>query len=367
MNAAIEIIPVTSLFIEALRESFDDLDIPDRGATSYLADLLVRFAATTELLPEGVTGERLESIAERMAEIQRVWAIDAGRFDPARELHIRRALADYTLFMSGFFWESVKARSVTGHYVREGKRAYRFVAEYHHAQGHAEGALYQTLGVRFETYAAVISYMRDVHLGAEFAPWPPLVFARVVESGCPENEALRVGARRSTGSLVEHAQTEGTVVPLQNGQRAVVLFEGQQALEGQAEHATENHAIRPAVSDDGNRLGFVSGDDGHEGRPHPRQEIRNAFSAREWKFTDPRHPLLEGLGLTLRDLSAGQAVPAAHVHLPQGGHQDRSETVDRADDRAGDAGAGEIARVDGCQRHAAQARGLGTGLRLPSR
>jgi len=177
MNAAIEIVPVRSLFTEALRESFDDLDIHDKGATGYLADLLVRFAAITEMLPEGVTGERLQSIAERMAEIQRSWAIDAGQFDPAREFGIRRALADYTLFMSGFFWEWVKARSVTRHYVREGKRAYRFVAEYHRAQGHAEAVLYQTLAARFETYAAVVSYMRDVHLTAEVAPWPHPQFA----------------------------------------------------------------------------------------------------------------------------------------------------------------------------------------------
>jgi len=145
MNAAIEIISVKALFTEALRESFDDLDIADKGATGYLADLLARFAATTEMLPEGVTGERLQSIAERMAEIQRSWSIDAEQFDPARELQIRRALADYTLFMSGFFWEAVKERSVTRHYVREGKRAYRFLAEYHRAQGQPDAALYQTL------------------------------------------------------------------------------------------------------------------------------------------------------------------------------------------------------------------------------
>jgi len=41
--------------------------------------------------------------------------------------------------------------------------------------------LYQTLSTRFETYAAVISYMRDVHLGAEFAPWPHPVFARIIQ------------------------------------------------------------------------------------------------------------------------------------------------------------------------------------------
>ena len=172
MNAAIEIIPVKAVFTEALRESFDDLDIPDTGATSYLAELLVRFAATTEMVPIGMTGERLQSVADRIAEIQRSWSSEIGPFDPVREIQIRRALADYTLFMSGFFWESVKAQSITRHYVREGKRAYRFVAEYHRANGQPEAALYQMLGIRFETYAAVISYMRDVHLGAEFAPWP---------------------------------------------------------------------------------------------------------------------------------------------------------------------------------------------------
>ena len=179
MDAAIEIIPVKTLFGEALRESFEDLDIPDKGATDYLADLLMRFAATTAMLPAGVAGERLESIADRVAEIQRSWSIDAEPFDPAREIQIRRGLADYALFMSGFFWESVKSQSVTRHYVREGKRAYRFLAEYHRAHGQAEARLYQTLAARFETYAAVISYMRDVHLGAEFAPWPHRLFAKI--------------------------------------------------------------------------------------------------------------------------------------------------------------------------------------------
>jgi len=179
MDAAIEIIPVKAVFSQALRDSFDDLAIPDKGATDYLADLLGRFTATAEMWPAGVTGERLESIADRVAEIQRVWTLDAGRFDPAREVVVRRGLADFTLFMSGFFWEAVKARSVTRHYVREGKRGYRFVAEYYRVHEQPEAQLYQTLAARFETYAAVISYMRDVHLGAEFAPWPHHLFARI--------------------------------------------------------------------------------------------------------------------------------------------------------------------------------------------
>jgi len=35
MNAAIEIMPVKALFTEALRESFDDLDIPDKDAPTF--------------------------------------------------------------------------------------------------------------------------------------------------------------------------------------------------------------------------------------------------------------------------------------------------------------------------------------------
>src|SRR5262249_1657301 len=115
----------------------------------------------------------------RVAEIQRAWTVDAHGFDPAREIVVRRGLADFTLFMSGFFWEAVKARSVTRYYVREGKRGYRFVAEYCPGHERPETPIYQTLHARLETYAAVVSSMRDVHLGAEFAPWPPHLFARI--------------------------------------------------------------------------------------------------------------------------------------------------------------------------------------------
>ncbi len=179
VGGTIEITPIETMFSEALRDSFKDLAIPDTGATGYLTDLLVRFAATSEMRPAGATGERLESIADRVAEIQRSWAIDAGHFDPAREIEIRRGLADYALFVSGFFWESVRERSVARHYMREGKRAYRFVAEYHRALGQPEARLYQTLAIRFETFAAVVSYMRDIHLDGGFAPWPHPMFAKI--------------------------------------------------------------------------------------------------------------------------------------------------------------------------------------------
>ncbi len=173
-------IPVKTLFQDALKASFADLDISDRGTTSYLADLLARFSAADALWPTGLDGGRIESLADRVAEIQRTWRVDDRHFDPRREVELRRGMGDYTLFMTGFFWERVKSQSATRYFVREGKRAYRFVAEFHRAQGQPEAARFATLATRFETCAAVLSYMRDVHLGAQFAPWPHSIFARII-------------------------------------------------------------------------------------------------------------------------------------------------------------------------------------------
>ncbi|MGH7389796.1 MAG: hypothetical protein ACREM3_10105 [Candidatus Rokuibacteriota bacterium] len=177
---SIETTSVKALFDHALKASFGDLEISDRGTTDHLADLLVRFAAAGDLWPLGVTGSRLQSLADRVLEIQRSWQLDGRHFDPQREVALRQGIGDYTLFMTGFFWERVKAESVTRHYVREGKRAYRFVAACHRGQGRPEAVRFATLAARFETCAAVLSYMRDVHLGAEFAPWPHRIFARII-------------------------------------------------------------------------------------------------------------------------------------------------------------------------------------------
>lgn len=180
MDAQLVTAPVKEFFGETLRESFADLDISDRGTVDYLADFLARFVETGAMYPLDQTGERLESLGDRLAEIQRSWQLGGRHFDPAREVDVRRGMAEYALFMSGFFWERVRSTAVTRHYVREGKRAYRFLAEYHRAHRRPEAQVYATLAARFETVAAVLSYMRDVHLGAEFAPWPHKVFARII-------------------------------------------------------------------------------------------------------------------------------------------------------------------------------------------
>ncbi len=182
METRLDANSVKDLFAEALRASFEDLDIPDRGVLDYLADLLARYSRASELTPLDRTGQPMVTLGDRVREIRRAWDPDGGGFDPGREVEIRRGMADYTLFMSGFFWERVRDASMSRHYAREGRRAYRFVGEYHRARREERAAAVAfTLATRFETCAAVLSYMRDVHLGAEFAPWPHRVFARIID------------------------------------------------------------------------------------------------------------------------------------------------------------------------------------------
>jgi hypothetical protein len=163
---------IHAFFSDNLRQCFEDLDIPDDGVADYLADLLARFTLETVVHPAGVAGDRLVSLGDRVREIQRAWTEHDAHFDPSREVAVRRDIGDYALFMHGFFWEHVRDMSARRHYLREGRRAYRFLSAYHRACGHGEAAVYAALAARFDTYAAVVSYMRDVHLGADYAPTP---------------------------------------------------------------------------------------------------------------------------------------------------------------------------------------------------
>jgi hypothetical protein len=136
MNAPRTLRPFFDL---AVRRTFDDLTIRDEVAAEYVADLLTRFARTEHLYPiSAATGARLESVAELLLEVQRVWDLESQHFDPAQERELRRQIGDYTLFMTG---------------------------------------LSRTLSDRFEGYAGALSYMRKVYFRPEFNP-PAFPFFR---------------------------------------------------------------------------------------------------------------------------------------------------------------------------------------------
>ncbi len=170
---------LTRFFGRTIRRSFADLEMRDEVAAEYLADLLSRFARTDALYPLSPTGKRLETVAEYLLEIRRVWEFDSPHFNPVEEREFRRQIGDYTLFMTGLFRERVEGISATGYYIREGKRAYRFVSEHDRAAARPYAGLFKTLADRFEGYAGALAYMRKVYFRPEFAPLHPF-FTRLI-------------------------------------------------------------------------------------------------------------------------------------------------------------------------------------------
>jgi hypothetical protein len=165
-------------FDVAVRRTFADLTLREEVTADYLADLLTRFARTENLSRiSTVTGARLESVAELLLEIQRIWELESPHFDPGKERELRRQIGDYTLFMTGLFRERVEGLSCTGYYIREGKRAYRFVSEHDRAGARPHARLFRALSDRFEWYAGALGYMRRVYFRPEFNP-PAFPFFR---------------------------------------------------------------------------------------------------------------------------------------------------------------------------------------------
>jgi hypothetical protein len=180
MDALVVSAGLKEFFAATIRESLEDLGRPAGAAGAYLVDLLVRFASADELRPRKPCGGRLDSYPDHVLAIERAWGVDGPGFDPTEEVRLRHHFADYALFMTGFFWDRMRSESVTRHYVGQGKRAYRFLAEYDRARGRVESTVYQALATGFESYAGVLTYMREVYLGADFAPGVRQLFVRLV-------------------------------------------------------------------------------------------------------------------------------------------------------------------------------------------
>jgi hypothetical protein len=179
MDSLVVVTGLKDFFAATLRDSFGDLSLAPGPAGQYLVDLLARFAQTDELRPCDQDGRRLDSYADRALAIERAWDLDGDAFDPAQEVRLRHHFADYALFMTGFFWDRVRRESMLRHYIAQGRRGYRLVAEYERARGGEHAPLFRVLAGGFETYAGVLTYMREVYLGADFAPGVRQLFVRL--------------------------------------------------------------------------------------------------------------------------------------------------------------------------------------------
>jgi len=167
-------VELRQFFGRAIGASLRDLALGDDPASAYLADLLTRFARTDHLYPRGFAMPRLETLVDMLLETQAAWE-NPARFQPEREVVVRRHIGDFPLFMTGIFPERVERTASTRYYIDQGKRAYAFVSEHDRASSRAGGTgarLYRRLADRFERYVAVLEYAHKVH----FHDHPPHPF-----------------------------------------------------------------------------------------------------------------------------------------------------------------------------------------------
>lgn len=137
-----------------------------RGILAYLADLLKRFAAVSEVYRlRDLEGRRLAHVAELMHEVEH----GLGSFSESFERDFRRHIGDLTLFWTGVFPEALPrlqgARSPDHavDYVREGRRAYLAVSRMEETSGEEErrrAALFHRLALHFELCAAGLNAVR---------------------------------------------------------------------------------------------------------------------------------------------------------------------------------------------------------------
>src|SRR5688572_32914716 len=164
--------------------------------------------------------------------------------------------------------------------------------------------------------------------------------------------------------LVQSTQHPAARCPLEHAEGAVVLAEGEQPVEWQAERATEQCAVGATVGNDGDDARGRAGHDAVEGGTGAREEIGHALALGKRKVTDSRHPVTEGVRLTLPDLVGRQSFPPPHRHLAQGRHRGWRESVRRPDDLAAPSRALEVARVERVDAQRGQPARLGGALCL---
>jgi hypothetical protein len=159
-------------FERAAAQTFRDLRLDDSPVQSYVAEILTRFARTEALYAvHQATSRRLTSVTDSLLAIEQTWDLDTPGFDPTGEISMRRHIGDYTLFMTGIFREHVERLAIGDYYEREGRRAYRFLAEMDRARGRADAAVFRRLAERFEQWTGALTYARKVYFREEH--WRP--------------------------------------------------------------------------------------------------------------------------------------------------------------------------------------------------
>ncbi len=141
-------------FHRHIQHGFRHAGLGEPETVAYVSDLLVRFARTDALYPLNDHEQRPLATLVQFLALQRA----AQDEDRAREMIIVRHLAEYTLFMSGFFRERLRSRGQLSYYADHGRSAFGQTADLERNTGRAR--VYWRLQQDFARVAETLDHIR---------------------------------------------------------------------------------------------------------------------------------------------------------------------------------------------------------------
>ncbi|MFQ6021729.1 MAG: hypothetical protein ACE5NW_03315 [Acidiferrobacterales bacterium] len=122
---------IYQFFRHQVQYGFDRQGLAEPATVDYLSDMLARFAHTRALYAiRDQDGKPLERIAELVAVLHGTSQFEPRAWDRHRRAFIARHIGEYTLFMSGWFRERLRARGELDYYLLNGRSAFWQCAHY---------------------------------------------------------------------------------------------------------------------------------------------------------------------------------------------------------------------------------------------
>ncbi len=152
-------------FHRHIQQGFRRAGIGEPATVAYVSDLLTRFARTEALYPLNDHEKRpLTALVQFLTE-QRA----AQEQDRAHEMIVVRHMAEYALFMSGFFRERLRSRGQLSYYADHGRSAFGQTADF---ERHSDRArVYWRLQQDFARVAETLDDIRQHRLALESADY----------------------------------------------------------------------------------------------------------------------------------------------------------------------------------------------------
>jgi hypothetical protein len=145
-------------FRRQLQHGFRERGLTEQATVDYVSDVLTRFSHVGALnLIRDADGAPVETIAGLVGEWQRAQGWDDNRANRPREALIVRHIGEFTLFMSGFFQQRLRARGQLAYYISQGRGAFWQCASHAHNPGQAQ--VFRRLYGNFDRIAGALDHI----------------------------------------------------------------------------------------------------------------------------------------------------------------------------------------------------------------